>query len=134
MTTAETDLKPAVAAAVQQIRLAYTDVDVTGTGDGGAHIVVGAVPLSKIYTQAETWIGFTITFQYPYADVYPHFVRGDLARRDAAGLGEGMSVTTWPPHGGPVVQVSRRSKRLNPVTDTALLKLRKVVNWINNRP
>lgn len=59
-----------------------------GRGDGaqgrqgGAVVIVERRDLDERYVQGETWIGFQITFQYRYSDVYPHFVRGDLARAD----------------------------------------------------
>jgi hypothetical protein len=36
--------------------------------------------------------------------------------------------------GRPALQLSRRSNRLNPATDTALLKLMKVRQWFSTRP
>ena len=80
------------------------------------------------YAQAQVWIGFQITFQYPYADVYPHFTNPDLARSDGAGLGGGFGTATF--RGQPAIQISRRSNRLNPETDTAALKLLKVIQWM----
>jgi len=94
---------------------------------------VDPVPLSEIYVQDSTWIGFRITFQYPYADVYPHFVRADLRRRDGRALGDGISGG----HkfvGRPAVQLSRRSNHLNPALDTATLKLAKVLQWLTTHP
>ena len=42
------------------------------------------------YVQADTWCGFTITFAHPLADIYPHFVRSDLARKDGKPFGQGF--------------------------------------------
>ncbi len=72
-----------------------------------------------------------MVFQYPYANVYPHFVRGDLTRSDGQPLGEGTSVTTFDSRSA--VQLSRRSNRLNPATDSAVLKLHKVLAWLGTR-
>jgi hypothetical protein len=126
--TAEVD------AAVGEIRQNWpgSEVTVREDGQGGANVIVEHVTLEGPYIQDETWIGFQITFQYPYSDVYPHFVRGDLARADGAGLGEGMSLTQY--EGRSAVQVSRRSNHLNPATDTALIKLLKVLDWLRSRP
>ena len=57
------------------------------------------------YVQRQTWIGFRVTAQYPYADVYPLFVRSDLSRADGQALGEGMSPVPF--DGQPAIQVSR---------------------------
>ncbi|EWM15307.1 hypothetical protein [Kutzneria sp. 744] len=126
-------MTPEVGQAIEEIRAGFpqAEVQVTEEADGGAVVFVSPVDPGPPYTQGETWIGFRITFQYPYADVYPHFVRGDLARTDGAVLGEGMSVTTFAERSA--VQISRASRRLNPVTDTALIKLQKVLTWLRSR-
>lgn len=123
-----------VESAIEEIRQNWPDADVAvrEDGQGGAIVIVDPVPILGPYVQNDTWVGFQLTFQYPYSDVYPHFVRGDLVRADGAALGEGMSLAQY--EGRPAVQVSRRSNRLNPATDTALLKLMKVLDWLGSRP
>lgn len=127
-------MKAEVERAVAEIRAAYPDTSVTITddGEGGAYVTVEEVPLSDRYEQPVTWAGFRITFQYPYADTYPHFVRGDLVRRDGGPLGDGISPGTFLDL--PALQVSRRSNHLDPRTETALLKLEKVLQWLRTRP
>jgi hypothetical protein len=123
---------PEVAAAVDEIKAAFPNATVEVKEEGDAVVVLlDPVDPGEPYVQRESWIGFRITFQYPYSDVYPHFVRGDLARSDGRPLGEGMSVTTF--EGRSAVQISRKSNRLNPATDTALIKLDKVLAWLRNR-
>lgn len=94
--------------------------------------MVGVIPLGPPYAQADTWIGFQITFQYPYADVYPHFTRPDLTRLDGRALGEGFGTAQF--RNQPAIQISRRSNKLNPATDTATLKLLKVLQWLRTHP
>ena len=135
MTTPDVDgLTPEVRQAIDEIAAAFPDaaIDAEADGEGGAYVSVRGVALAPIYRQRETWIGFHITYMYPSADVYPHFVREDLCRADGNPLGGGMS----PQHfrSRPAIQLSRRSNRLNPATDTAALKLQKVLLWLNNRP
>ena len=135
MTTPDVDgLTPEVRQAMDEIAAAFLDatIDAEADGEGGAYVSVRDVALAPIYRQRETWIGFHITYMYPSADVYPHFVREDLCRADGNPLGDGMS----PQHfrSRPAIQLSRRSNRLNPATDTAALKLQKVLRWLNNRP
>jgi hypothetical protein len=127
-------MKPEVQQAVDEIKAAYPDVPVTARedGEGGAHVILEKVDVGPPYRECVSWIGFRITFQYPYADTYPHYVRGDLARADGRPLGEAMSPTTF--EGRPAIQISRRSKHLNPRTDTALIKLQKVLTWLVSRP
>lgn len=124
-----------VGQAIQEIRLAHPEAElvVIEDGNGGANVIVDAVSLGDRYVPSETWIGFHITFQYPNADVYPHFVRGDLKRADGSALGVGMAQNqTW--QGRAAVQVSRRSNRLDPNVQTAEIKLEKVLEWIRTHP
>ncbi len=125
-------MTPEVAAAVDDIKTAFPNVTIEVKEEGDSVVVLlDPIHLGQPYLQEQTWIGFRITFQYPYSDVYPHFVRGDLTRVDGTGLGEGMSVTTF--EGRPAVQISRRSNQLDPTTDTALIKLHKVLAWLRTR-
>ncbi|MGH3766261.1 MAG: hypothetical protein ACRDTX_14115 [Pseudonocardiaceae bacterium] len=125
-------MTPEVAAAVDEIKAAFPNATVEVKEEGDAVVVLlDPIDPGQPYMQRESWIGFRITFQYPYADVYPHFVRGDLSRVDGAKLGEGMSVATFEDRSA--VQISRRSNQLNPSTDTALIKLHKVLAWLRAR-
>ena len=121
---------PAVAKAIEEIRCTFDrcDVEAEPDGSGGAVVVVRGIPMGCPYVQTEIWIGFLITFQYPYADVYPHFTNADLAKSDAGDLGGGFGSARF--RGQPAIQVSRRSNKLNPETDTAALKLLKVIQWM----
>ena len=122
-----------VVRALEELRAEYGTeaVTVREDGEGGAYVIVDGVELGAPYAQDETWIGFRITFSYPYADVYPHYVRGDLARVDGAPLGEGTSPTTF--EGRTAIQLSRRSPRRDPARETARIKLAKVLAWLRSR-
>ena len=128
-------ITPEVAEAIQQIRDAFPDATVEDheDGSGGAYVIVTPVDPGQPYQQRETWIGFRITFQYPVSDVYPHFVRPDLGRVDQQPLGEGMSPASFGFDNRQAIQISRRSNRLNPATDTALIKLWKVLDWMASK-
>jgi hypothetical protein len=130
-----TQIQPQIEKAIEQIRSSFPDcrVEAEADGAGGAHVMVHDVPLGPPYAQAMIWVGFTITFQYPYADVYPHFTCPELARTDGKALGEGLG-TGANFRGKAAVQLSRRSNKLNPATDTAALKLLKVMQWLRNHP
>lgn len=128
-------MNQAVQQAVEEIKVALSPspCEIQDDQDGGAWVIVDDVPLGEIYEPERSWIGFRITFQYPNADVYPHFIRGDVRRKDGRPLGEGIQ----PSHtflGRPALQLSRRSSRLNPLTDTAVLKLMKVLKWLSAHP
>ena len=127
-------MTPEVENAVQEIKDLFSDkeIEVEGLNDGGARVIVKDIELSSNYIPQVTWIGFIIGFQYPRADVYPHFIDPTIKRVDENALGEGFS--------GPVewqsrncIQVSRRSNKLDPSIDTAATKLAKVINWINSK-
>jgi hypothetical protein len=126
-------LKLEVASAIDEIRLSFPDatVDVREDGEGGAFVTVSPVDLGAVYVQRETWIGFHITFQYPYSDVYPHFIRGDLTCTDRAPHGSGMTAGRFEDRAA--IQLSRRSNHLDPEIDTAVIKLWKVLTWLRNR-
>lgn len=127
-------IAPDVTEAIAEIRRSFPnhEVDLAEDGQGGARVTVHGFALGEQYSPSTSWIGFTIGFQYPAADVYPHFVRGDLARRDEKPLGEAMTTGhTW--NGAAAVQVSRRSKRWDRGADTAAIKLTKVLEWLRSR-
>ena len=117
--------------AIKEIENVFPSCKVRPDGDGGAYVIVEDVPLSDTYNQDSTWIGFRVTRPYPYTDVYPHFVRNDLSRKDNQPLGPAAQYNQLF-EGRKAIQISRRSNRLNPATDTALLKLQKVIEWLNN--
>jgi hypothetical protein len=137
MTTLEqANLKPPVLLAIEEIRAQFAGhlVETWADGDGGAFVRVHALDLSNTYEPETVWIGFHLTFQYPQADVYPHYLPASFRYRDGRNLIAPMHRGhTWQPLGGqaePAVIVSRRSNRLNAATDTAALKLLKIIDWI----
>jgi hypothetical protein len=126
-------MMPDVEQAIQEIRAAFEGyiVDVTTEPQGGAHVIVHDVSIGPAFTPAQTWIGFTIPFQYPLADIYPHFIGGDVRRVNGEGYGEAISASNW--HGRPALQVSRKSRNWDPANDTAVLKLMQVLEWLRTR-
>jgi hypothetical protein len=126
-------MKAAVQKAIEELRNTFpgADVSVQEDGDGGAYVTLDPLPLGEPYIQADTWVGFHVGFQYPASDVYPHFVRSDLSRRDGAALGEGMSNAQYRDRAA--IQVSRRSNKLDPAFQTAAHKLLKVLAWMEGR-
>lgn len=134
-------LTPEVEQAVQELREAYPESTVSAIedGQGGAFVTVDPVDLGEHITPRSSWIKFQITFQYPMADVYPLFIRGDAKRSagppaNGTPLGEGTAFGQFAVNGQaePAIQLSRRSNRLNPATDTAALKVEKVLTWLRS--
>lgn len=140
-------MSPEVVAAVEEIKAHFpaSQVSIGADAQGGACVIVEDIQLGLPYTQDSTWFGFHITHACPYADVYPHFVRGDLARADGASLGQGLSSGHQFPQPAVVpdgslpsrsaVQISRRSNnRMSGSTlETPLIKLMKVLQWLRSR-
>lgn len=127
-------MTPEVEVAIKELEQTFpgSRVDIEADADGGASVLVNDLNVGPAYEPESSWVGFQITFQYPRADVYPHFLDGALRRKDGRALGEGFSgVTEW--RGRPAIQVSRRSNRLNPATDTAATKLAKVLEWVRSK-
>ena len=126
-------MTPEVASAIREIAAAFPNcaVDSVDDGKGGAFVTVKDVPLLGPYEQHSSWFGFHITHAYPYADIYPFFVRYDLSRRDKKILGDALTLGMF--QNQSAIQISRRSNRHNAATDTALLKLQKVIKWLTSR-
>jgi hypothetical protein len=125
----------AVAKAIVEIErcVAPARVTVRDDDEGGAWVTVEDMPLGGPWAEPTTWIGFRITYTYPYSDVYPHFVRRDLTRTDgAAPMGEAMSHAAY--EGREAIQISRASNKRDPARETAALKLQKVLTWLRSRP
>jgi len=122
-------LAPEVAHAIAELEAAYPEgVSQVEDGVGGALVIVDPVVMGAPYAQNSTWVGFHVTHLYPNADIYPHHVRGDLSRVDGQPLGSGTSPSSF--QGRPSQQLSRRSNRRDAATDTALLKLERVIQWL----
>jgi hypothetical protein len=127
-------MTPEVREAVEEVRRAFpaSTVEVLEEEQqGGAYVLARSLFVGDQYEPSTTWAGFLITFQYPRVDVYPHFFDAGVRRKDGRPLGESFSLQSW--RGQPALQVSRRSNRLNPATDTAAVKLAKVLEWLRSR-
>lgn len=127
-------MTPDVEQAIAEIRQAFAQhpVHVEAEPQGGAYVIVENLVIGEQYAPSISWVGFLITFQYPYSDVYPHFVDGSVRRSDGQSWGAGLAgPLTW--NNRNAVQISRRSNRLNPAIDTAASKLVKVLNWLRSQ-
>ncbi len=121
--------------AIEEIRATFAKhaLNVRDDGEGGAYIVVEGVDPGPKFEPSSVWIGFRITFQYPYADVYPHFVDGGLRRKDGRPLGEAMS-PMQAFEGRAAVQISRKTSKPDARFETAARKLLRIIDWLRNRP
>lgn len=124
-------MTPEVEAAIAEIKEAFpgSKIEAISEPQGGAYVAIQNLTIGERFIPSTTWIGFLITFQYPDADVYPHFIRGDLRLADGQPLPAGITgPTTW--QNRPALQVSRRSNRWTAGVDTAASKLAKVLSWL----
>ncbi|MDB9515018.1 hypothetical protein PN499_27840 [Kamptonema animale CS-326] len=127
-------MTPEVEQAIAEIKRAFDGhpVDAEPEPQGGAYIRVHNLLIGEQYVPTTSWVGFQVGFQYPYADVYPHFTDGSLRRADGRALGAGLSSgIIWQKR--KVIQLSRRSNRWNPAIDTAATKLTKVLAWVRSQ-
>jgi hypothetical protein len=129
-------MTPHVAEALAELRRAFPGFAIAHRedGQGGAYVIAEDLPLGPGFVPSTSWIGFAISGLYPRADVYPHFVRPDIARADGRALTTPLNPGhTMPGFGRPAVMVSRRSNRWDPARDTAALKLHRVLLWFTQQ-
>lgn len=129
------NLADEVKQSVTEVREAFpdADVEVATDGQGGAWVTVADVDLGPAWVPTASWLGFHILHNYPYSDVYPHFVDGD-AQLAAGGLPkQAVTPCTYAVDQRPALQVSRRSNRWDPNLDTAALKALKVIDWLQQQ-
>ena len=82
-------MTPEVSTAVEQLRELFSAsrIDVLPESDGGARVTVHDLDIGNSFCPRLTWCGFVIPFQYPRADVYPHFIDLAVKRTDGQPLG-----------------------------------------------
>jgi hypothetical protein len=138
-------MKPDVAKAVAELKegLPQHEVHVREDSDGGAFVLVEGMEIGDGFAPNISWIGFQITFAYPDADVYPHFLdpqvryvgQGAAPNQHAEGnLPTAMTRGAMlPGFDRPAIQVSRRSNHRCVATDSALQKLLRIVAFLRSR-
>lgn len=138
-------MKTAVAQGIDELRrgLPGHTVRLKEDRDGGAFVIVDGLCIGETFEPNSSWIGFHVTFPYPDADVYPHFIDpgvmyigtgaapnkhpdGDLPTSLTRGA-------TMPGFEIAAIQVSRRSNRRDADIDTALHKLLRVLEFLRTR-
>jgi hypothetical protein len=128
-------MKPAVVQAIAELKAQFggARVQVAELPDEGAQVWVEGLELGPPYQQSDSWCGFTLAPLYPYADVYPHFVRPDLSRLDGAPLQTPLHINNNF-YGRPAVMISRRTRLTGPANpNNAVLKLLKVQSWLRSQ-
>jgi hypothetical protein len=138
-------MKPAVEAAVAELRagLRHNNVRHLEDGEGGAYVIVDELFIGENFTPSAAWIGFHITWPYPDADIYPHFLCPQVqyaGRQQTPNQHPDGNLPVPMTRGGtmpgfdlPAIQISRRSQRRNVETDSALQKLMRVLALLRTK-
>jgi len=124
-------MKVEVSNAVEELKrqVSTSSFAVREDGQGGAYVVMEPVTLGPKCRPETTWVGFQIPAQYPYADIYPVFIGGDVVRAD--GIAFVPPVT--PGHhfeGRPAIQISRRNSAAQNGLQKAPAKILKVLDFL----
>jgi len=124
-------MKVEVSTAIEELKRQFEGslFTVREDGQGGAYVVMERVELGPRYRPAVTWVGFQIPAQYPYADIYPVFIGGDVARTD----GVAFAAPVTPGHqfeGRAAIQVSRRSAAAQSGSQKVAAKILKVLDFL----
>src|SRR5689334_5521934 len=118
-------------------------VRVLEDGSGGAYVIVDDVEIGENFAPHCSWIGFHVTFAED-ADVYPHFIDPTVRYVGAsesapnqhadgnlpAAMGRGHQM---PGFNLAAIQVSRRSNHRDGDTDSPLMKLLRVIEFLRSR-
>ncbi len=128
-------MKTEVSAAIEELRKQFDAASIAVREDdkGGAFVLIEPISLGPRYRPEQTWLGFRITAQYPYADIYPVFIGADSSRVD----GVPFSPPVTPGHqfeGRPAIQVSRRSAAAEKGSQKAIAKVLKVLDFLHKLP
>lgn len=130
-------ITPEIQVALDELRASFPDslVTIDESGDGGCWVRVDPVDLGAGYVGRNSWAMFQLLYPYPECDIYPTFVRPDLARVDGEPLGDGFAQPVGCGLNGTqqATQVSRRTNSLERDTNTAVGKLLKVLRWVSAR-
>jgi len=124
-------MKAEVATGIEELKRQFGTASFTvrEDGQGGAYVVMEPVTLGARYQPSDTWVGFQIPAQYPYADIYPVFIGGDVVRVD----GVPFAAPVTPNHnfeGRRAIQVSRRNGAAQSGLQKAPAKLLKVLDFM----
>jgi hypothetical protein len=124
-------MKVEVSSAIEELRRQFSAATITvrEDGQGGAYVVIEPISLGPKYRPEQTWFGFQIPAQYPYADIYPVFIGGDVVR--ANGMAFIAPVTRGHQfEGRPAIQVSRRNSAAQSGAQRVATKILKVVDFL----
>jgi hypothetical protein len=128
-------MKTEVATAIAELQRAFpsSTVDAVDDGQGGAYFTLAGVDLGERYAPRHVWLGAHIPAQYPYADIYPLFMDPEVRRADGRGFEVPMTLGASF-NGRPAIQISRRNNHAHVHPQTAVSKIVKVLDFLENFP
>jgi hypothetical protein len=128
-------MKVEVSTGIEELKrqFASSAFTVREDGQGGAYVVIELVSLGPRYRPENTWVGFQIPAQYPYADIYPVFIGAGVTRID----GVAFTAPVTAGHnfeGRAATQVSRRSGAAQNGLQKATAKILKILDFLEKLP
>lgn len=128
-------MKVEVSTAIEELKRQFNTsaFTVRDDGQGGAYVVMEPVSVGPRYQPEQTWVGFQIPAQYPYADIYPVFVGAELRRADHVPF----VAPVTPGHyfeGRAAIQVSRRSGAAQNGGQKVTAKILKILDFLEKLP
>lgn len=126
-------MKIEVSTAIEELKRQFSTSSLTSRedGQGGAYVVLEPISIGPRYEPQDTWVGFHIPAQYPYADIYPVFIGANVVRKDGKAF---VAPVTQGHHfeNKPAIQVSRRNGAAQGGLQKATSKILKVINFLEN--
>jgi hypothetical protein len=128
-------MKVEVSGAIEELKRQFSTSSfaVREDGQGGALVIMEPVTIGPKFRPETTWVGFHIPAQYPYADIYPVFIGGNILRAN----GVAFVAPVTPGHvfeGRPAIQVSRRNSAAQSGLQKAPSKILKVLDFLEKLP
>ena len=122
-----------VSNAIKELEIQFVNSPLTIRDDnqGGAYVIVDSITLGSKYKPESTWLGFQITAQYPYADIYPVFMGAEVVKAD----GTEFIVPVTKGHtfeSRQAIQISRRNGAANSGSQKVTMKLLKILDFLEN--
>jgi hypothetical protein len=128
-------MKVEVSKGIEELKCQFGSSTFTVSEDnqGGAHVIIESVSLGERYSPNQTWMGFHIPAQYPYADIYPVFVGAEINRVD--GVQFAVPVTRGHQfQRRPAIQISRRNGAAQNGSQKVTAKILKILDFLARMP
>jgi hypothetical protein len=127
----EATMKVEVSTAIEELKRQFADSSLTvrEDGKGGAYVVMELVELGPKFRPSATWVGFQIPAQYPYADIYPVFIGGNVVRANG-GAFQAPVTLGHNFEGRAALQISRGCAAAQSGSQKAAAKILKVLDFL----